>query len=178
MELSTFHYFFSAWLQADAALFAIVGIFVVYKLQSLETVIQSARSTLFNLTGVHYLKIEEFENSNESVRLKIITAFENSTGDYDKSIARQFRLMLFSMDRSGEIKDLLPKPMVLFSIGMISCGAMLMLSEPILSASSYFAYLLMIICLAYHIIIFRYIIQISKNMIQPFYKQAVQKAKS
>ncbi len=76
MELSTFHYFFSAWLQADAALFAIVGIFVVYKLQSLETVIQSARSTLFNLTGVHYLKIEEFENSNESVRLKIITAFE------------------------------------------------------------------------------------------------------
>ncbi len=29
-------YFFSAWLQADAAMFAIVGLFAVYKLQSLE----------------------------------------------------------------------------------------------------------------------------------------------
>ena len=41
-------YFYSAWLQADAAIFALIFIFIVYKLQSIENTIHSITAMIHN----------------------------------------------------------------------------------------------------------------------------------
>lgn len=44
-------YFYSAWLQADAAIFALVFIFIIYKLQSIENTFNSISAMIHNDRG-------------------------------------------------------------------------------------------------------------------------------
>ena len=177
MNLSTFHYFFSAWLQADAALFAIVGIFGIYKLQSLENVIQNAKLELSNVLGIADLSIARFEDGERSERKEIIQSFEKGTVPLDKLRAKKLRVWLFSMNRALKIKKWLFIPMGLFAFGMIFCGTMLLLSEHILCSPGYLAFNLMLVCLIYHFIILGIAMWFSWVSTHPFLKEAMRKAK-
>jgi len=70
-------YFFSSLLQADAAIFAIVGIFVIYKLQSVQSKIDSIRNYLLGQIGktTDELEVQKFDELTTEQKMN----FEPST---------------------------------------------------------------------------------------------------
>lgn len=63
-------YFYSAWLQADAAIFALVFIFIIYKLQSIENTINSISAMIHNDRGrsVTIAFLDTMKDSNARAR--------------------------------------------------------------------------------------------------------------
>ncbi|MCH7928830.1 MAG: hypothetical protein IID03_12755 [Candidatus Dadabacteria bacterium] len=63
-------YFYSAWLQADAAIFALVFIFIIYKLQSIENTYNSISAMIHNDKGKSLTLdfLDTMKNKNARVR--------------------------------------------------------------------------------------------------------------
>ena len=110
-------YFFSAWLQADAALFAIVGIFGIYKLQSLENTINSAMATFPFLSGIREEEVTAFAGKDGDGKKEMIEHFKEI-----KPVYRNLYFWMKATEKIPKVKSLITPTMVLTGSGMILCS--------------------------------------------------------
>ena len=110
-------YFFSAWLQADAALFAIVGIFGIYKLQSLENTINSAMATFPFLSGIREEEVTAFAGKDGDGKKEMIEHFKEI-----KPVYRNLYFWMKATEKIPKVKNLITPTMVLTGSGMILCS--------------------------------------------------------
>jgi len=115
-------YFFSAWLQANAALFAIVGIFTVYKLQSLEGTITSAKALLQHMGGIGEADIANYAGKNSDGKEEMLGLFKNSP-----PVHRELSYWKKATEDILKVKQFILPAMRNTSIGMILSGLGIML---------------------------------------------------
>jgi hypothetical protein len=105
---STSLYFFSAFLQANAAILSIVGLFIIFKIQSLQSLID----------------IIEFANSDLKEKQKKYAKIS-----YDKYTMKKLSEWIEKENRIIDIKDMIKIPTILLSIGIITSGIGLIFSN-------------------------------------------------
>jgi hypothetical protein len=110
-------YFFSAWLQANAALFAIVGIFTVYKLQSLENTITSAKALLQHMGGIADVDIANYAYKDSDGKEKMLESFIKSP-----FVHREMFFWKKAAEDILKVKQLILPAMRDTGIGMGLCG--------------------------------------------------------
>lgn len=109
---NTGFYFYSSLLQAQAAIFSIVGVFIVFKLQTIKSAIENYKHMLLALK-VYPSVITDFEFADEATRKeKYIRLGKGS---------EQITYLQWneSETKVKNIKDQIKTPIILLSIGMI-----------------------------------------------------------
>ena len=116
-------YFYSAWLQADAAIFALVFIFFIYKLQSIE-------NTITNIMSVIHSGESEPMNSEA---LNIIKGKDAPSDYIDENRVQKWKDILESL---GEPRDAKNKIYRLFKPILVILPIILLLISILLLFSS------------------------------------------
>jgi hypothetical protein len=119
----TARYYFSAWLQADAALITVVAILVVTKLQSYENTIEQSRNQLVDYGQLDYKDLEDFENKNRISREVIIKKYGDSDTEH---IAKRFKLWLWALDGIMKSKKMVIPFMSLTGVSLFFSAFFLM----------------------------------------------------
>lgn len=124
METMAF-YLFSSLLQADAAIIGLSAIFVIYKLQSLETQFQNAYAILSNAQprpGFDYSGFADDLLLAQDIRMQV-----GIFSTYNAQIAyrKQFELIIMIPELTKEIRTLVRLPLFLMGIHMASCAFLL-----------------------------------------------------
>ena len=115
-------YFYSAWLQADAAIFAIVFIFFIYKLQSIENNISSSLSIIYSQGSKEYI-ITAFN---------IIKTTDDRSGQIKESTRPYFKEILENLVEALDFKDKVPiifKPIFIILPMVLMVSSILLLSS-------------------------------------------------
>lgn len=129
---STGLYFYSAWLQANAAMFAIVFIFAVYKLQSLQNAISNIK------TGIVYNA--PFQINGEMMRMFFdpLTRDEAINSVEDKYWVNELEVMSNSIKSRKKIRKLVKPIFILLPISLIANGMMITISSNLHNMGYYF----------------------------------------
>lgn len=127
---ATSHYFFSAILQANAAIIAIIGVFAIFKIQSLQSGIDSIKNAL---------SIERGVSTNIEVDPSIIAIFDKKAlQEKEKYLNEEIRytavweLLNSWIDKEKNInnfKSNLKKPTILIASGIVVGGIGLILAN-------------------------------------------------
>lgn len=124
-------YFYSAWLQANAAIFAIVGIFAIYKLQTLTNKIDNMPTKLLMDGGQFVSKkdVKMFWIGNYHERDEILERLLSSKNHGDQIAFEQFYKWQMAIEQVRPTKQALRAPMVIMALGMMAHSIMLVLSS-------------------------------------------------
>jgi hypothetical protein len=148
-------YFYSALLQSNAAIIALVGLYRIFKIQSLQSRIQTIITSLI-AAGAHGL-VREFEIANDEDRKKYIE--DRKSKDYYRSLSSWMILLT----QIKELRTGIILPTVLLTIALISDVIFLLFSSALHIYSPMLELVFAVMNLAYEILI---LIIISKGIIK------------
>jgi hypothetical protein len=122
------YYFFSAWLQADAALISIIVIFVIFRLQTLNSRINDLKMALFNMPNrIFPADITKFERYSPLEREEFIN--KKSEDRYTSEIAKIFKYWDLTLEKVDYIKKDMKLPILFLAIVLGFCGLALFMSN-------------------------------------------------
>jgi hypothetical protein len=128
MKFSVMLYLFSSFIQADAAIFAIIGVFIVYRLQSLENDFDKSLRILIDWTKRH-------GRTNDSLMLELAETrqeFEKTLKTLDtppfKALVKTLEDLPLAMSK---IRQSIKLPLVLFICHILLNSLLLASSDSI-----------------------------------------------
>ena len=153
---STSLYFYSAWLQANAAMFAIVFFLIIYKLQSLSTVINNIKMGIIlasNMT-IDGETMRMFDNLNTREE-----AIDNVDDDYWKE---QLKIMSSSIEKTKNIRALVRPLFYILPISLMVNAVMITLSSLIHNLGYCYEAVSFIVVLIFQFFVLYKLISVSK----------------
>ena len=115
-------YFFSALLQANAAILAIVGVFFIFRIRTYQSSIDFLRNYLMNSPSlIAKCSVIEFDNLTQEVRKTRIE--ENKEKNYyNIGVIPHLESWDEKVDKIKKIKTVIKPPTILLAIGIIING--------------------------------------------------------
>lgn len=164
-------YFYSALIQSNAALFAVVGIFVIYKLQSLENMIDTMPTKLsYVFSGVVlHPKITEFAVGGKVIRQNIISTYEATDNSTARNAVILFKRWMYLIEAIRPTKKKIKLPMLLMGIGIVLNSILIVLSEPIHNCLGYLEIVIFAAIIIYQSVIIYTIYRTIKGLVLAFY---------
>jgi len=156
---STGLYFYSALLQANAALVAIIGLYTIFRIQSINSIIESIKSSLIAEGSSFRKEVTKFDTMNLNDKKKRVKEVFTDTTGISLAYRRWLKLELLNSD----YKKSMVYPAILFGSAIILNAMLLFLSSSIHLYNSTIEIICAAIVLIYEIVL---IIIISRKMIQ------------
>jgi len=161
---STSLYIYSAFLQANAAIFAVFGVFIVYSMQSHKSSIDIIKSTMYSDRGEHSqpTTIAEFESLSTAEKKQKFSVMDTK-GYYYKL----YETWIHHLDRNNELKKYITLPTIILTIGMILDALFLLFCSNFHYYHPNSEVIIAMILVVYHIVIWSFIakdlIKVIKN---------------
>lgn len=160
---STGLYFYSAWLQANAAMFAIVFIFAVYKSQSLQNNISYINNLIVSSSPM-YIDGEIMRMYfNPKTRQEAIDSVED---EYWKN---KLIVMRHSLDDVENIRTWVKPLFILLPISLILNGALITISSYLHNLGFYFELVPILVILIFQIFLVIKLTSVTRNI---FYRKS------
>ena len=126
-------YLFSALIQANAAIFSIIGVFYIFRLQSIQSAISNIFNALYNENISIRQKAEEFNHKNIDEKK---TYAERLSGD--NPISKNYRDWLEYELEKNDLRDKIRNPLFTIVILIILQIIFLIISNGIHSLGNWF----------------------------------------
>jgi len=148
---STSLYLFSALLQANAALFALLGVFIVFRMQSHKSSIDIIKSTLYSDRGEHSTpsRVASFESMKYNEKKNFFSRMDSSDYYY-----RLYETWVYHLDRNNELKKYITIPSLFLTSGMLLDVIMLAFASNLHIYHPLIEVLLLYVMSLYHIFIY------------------------
>lgn len=119
-------YIYSAFLQANAAIFAVLGVFIVYRMQSHKSSIDIIKSAMYSDRGSHShpSTIAEFEALKVPEKKRKFSTMNPSDYYY-----KLYETWIYHLDRNNELKKYITLPTIILTVGMILDATFLLFSS-------------------------------------------------
>jgi len=145
------YYFFSSWLQADAALISIVAIFIIFKLQTYNSKIDGIKTALFNMSkSVGPSEVTQFDGFSPEKKLKYIN--KKLESPYSVNEGRIFESWKLTEEKIVKIKQQMKWPIIFLATTMGMCGIALFLSNYIHKSGFIIEFIITVTILILHLI--------------------------
>jgi len=138
-------YFFSAILQANAALLALVGIFLIFRLQYFQSIIDGVRNKLINTTSKLNLLNTIINFEEKQIEERIGTRTGDDLIDYLLNVWNLQEMEI------RFLKSNIMMPVFLIFIGIIICVLGLVVSSKVHNCYGTFEFWLLFVVAAFHI---------------------------
>jgi len=153
-------YFFSALLQANAAIFAIVGIFCIFKIQSIELYINTIKQRLLELLqDDSFIQFERLDLNGKMKNLEKYKSELSKSGKYllDErvNLEKKIQCLLFSVK----------SPLIVLIIGILINGIGLFLANYIHNLGTVFEFKILLIDLIIEIFLILVVISNILNIL-------------
>lgn len=146
-------YFFSALLQANAAILAIAGVFFIFRIQTYQSSIDFLKNYLMNSgTLIGPYSVIEFNNLTQEVRKKRIEENEEKKY-YELGVIYHLENWIEKHDEILKVKSAIKPPTILLAIGIIINGLGLFFANFIHNSLFANEFIILIIFLIYEIVI-------------------------
>ena len=161
---STSLYIYSAFLQANAAIIAILGLFIIYKIQSLQSSIDIIKSEMMRNQSLesHPKVIADFDTALINKKEEIYKDLEKQKSFY----LPYFKIWLDNSIGISNLKNLITNPTIFLTTVIIIDGICLLICSNLHKyykvEEVYLAYLVMLI----HLILWIYICKTIINVIK------------
>lgn len=160
---STSLYIYSSFLQANAAIIAVLGLFIIYKIQALQSSIDIIKSDLMRDRGMysHPKTVLCFDSATIEEKEKIFNEMKK-----DHYYLLHYKIWIDSLKNIANLKSLIKTPTIFLTLVIISDGISLLLCSNLhkyhRTAEIYLAYIIILI----HIILWLYICKAIINVIK------------
>ncbi len=143
-------YFFSALLQANAAIIAIVGVFFIFRIQTYQSSINSIKNYLFTDKFKNFQKtIIDFYNFDRISQKEYLNKEIGKTSD----LYYPFKESINIFDKMNRIKNSIQKPTILLSIGILINALGLLFSNFLHNFAFLIELIILLIFLIYEIVL-------------------------
>lgn len=162
-------YFFSALLQADAAILGILGVFIIFRFQTIQNHIQQLRTLLLDRITPEGTRGAQVHYLSDIIFFERVTLKEKELFVKDRNFGDNHRLFVQWYNQEKEkvkIKNLIRLPVILLGIGLVLNMIFLSIAE-IMYYSRIWFILIMVITIAYHIFLFINLVKLIFEAIPP-----------
>lgn len=151
---STSLYIYSSFLQANSAIIAFLGIFIVYKMQSHKASIDIVKSALYNFCNNigDAQTIINFESIKSNDKRACFSAMDKKEPSH-----KFYETWVHHIDRIKSLKSEITLPTIGMLIGITFSSIMLFVSSNLHAYHQSAEIVLALICISYHMLIWSYI---------------------
>ena len=159
---STSLYFFSAWLQANAAILALVGVFIVFKIQALGSAIDSVSGPLYsNLSRINITPrlVDDFAKASLENKGKMLNKF-------DVLVEPTLQRWISLEKQLKDSKPLVRIPTILLAVGIGIDASLLIVASSIHNSGNILEALILITICIFHIFVMVRVVRLVFELIE------------